>query len=68
MKKAYALTKLLEHGPMQRDEILECTGWTYKQVERAIGDCTKSGLVRRIRKNGFAKWFYATIGFEFVNA
>jgi hypothetical protein len=27
MKKTYAMRRLLEHGPMTMDEIVDCTRW-----------------------------------------
>jgi DNA-binding IclR family transcriptional regulator len=36
MTRSYALLKLLEHGPLSRQEIIEITGWTQAQVHSVL--------------------------------
>ena len=36
MTRSHALLKLLEHGPLNRREIVEITGWTEKQVHSVL--------------------------------
>ena len=36
MTRSYALLKLLEHGPLSRQEIIEITGWTKTQVHSVL--------------------------------
>lgn len=54
MSKTYALKRLLEHGPMRFAEIVECTGWEYRQVEVALLALLQS---RRIKcRKDFHRW------------
>jgi hypothetical protein len=52
MTKTYALRRLLEHGPMTRPEIVECTSWTSRTVGDALGRCLRSGYVARCGFDG----------------
>lgn len=36
MTRAYALTRLLEHGPLSFAEMVEITGWTLPTVDSTI--------------------------------
>lgn len=47
MTRNYALTRLLEHGPMTRAQLIECTRWSDKHVDMALGACLAHRLVRR---------------------
>ena len=48
MTKSYALRKLLEHGPMTRGQLIECTRWTANQVRWALSECIAKREVRRV--------------------
>ena len=48
MTRTYALRKLLEHGPMTRREITECTGWTRDVVNHALRALMDSAAVRAL--------------------
>lgn len=50
MTKTYALKRLLEHGQMTRPEIVDCTGWTTSQVDRALQHLHQHKLIRRRQK------------------
>jgi hypothetical protein len=52
MTKTHALRRLLEHGPMTRPEIVECTRWTSGAVGNALGRCLRSGYVVRYGFDG----------------
>lgn len=52
MTRTYALRRLLEHGPMNRDELLQCTRWTGRQLSRALECVQATGLVVRLRVQG----------------
>lgn len=49
MTHAYALRKLLEHGPMTSRAIIECTGWPRSSLFGAIEVCMRAGEVCRVR-------------------
>lgn len=47
MTKTYALKRLLEHGPMTRSQLVECTRWPAKHVDSALSACIAQRVVRR---------------------
>lgn len=47
MTKAYALRRLLEHGPMTRSEIVDCTGWSRNSVAAALNSLRAQKLLRK---------------------
>lgn len=53
MTRTYALKRLLEHGELTSKEMLEITGWTYKQVWATIQSLQKTHIVRKYPK---LKW------------
>lgn len=59
MTKTYCLKRLLEHGPMTIPEMVECTRWEDRQVQRALDHLRKHGLVRvasRLHGTRFMRW------------
>lgn len=50
MTRTYALTQLLKHGAMTREDMIECTGWTCRQVDSALGLCKADNRVVRVGK------------------
>lgn len=52
MTKTYALKRLLEHGPMTPGEIKTCTRWPGRQVEHALEELRRTGLVRAVQRSG----------------
>ena len=48
MTKCYALKRLLEHGPMTPGEMIRCTLWQKRQVQRALDQLKRCGLVRQV--------------------
>lgn len=51
MTRTYALKRLLEHGAMTPAEIVRCTRWEIRQVQSALCELKKCGLVRRVRRH-----------------
>lgn len=52
MTKSYALKRLLEHGALKRQEIVEITGWTKAQVHSVLQYLAEIHAIKR--ENG--KW------------
>ena len=51
MTRAYALTKLLEHGPLSTAEIITITGWPPRAVYKTVGHLSAYGrIVKQNRK------------------
>ena len=46
MTKTYALKRLLEHGPMSVHDMVICTGWDRRTVDRALEHLKSHRLVR----------------------
>ena len=51
MTRTYALRKLLEHGPLYRQEIRVITGWGKDQVEHAIDDLMDDKTIKTVPDN-----------------
>lgn len=47
MTRAYALTKLLEHGPLTAAEIIVITGWPAHEARRTIDHLASRGRIER---------------------
>jgi len=62
MKRTYAVKRLLEHGPMTRPELLDCTRWSGRQLSHTLDHVVRVGVVRRVRVPGrcvrSAAWVY----------
>lgn len=52
MTKAYALLRLLEHGPLLRHELNEITGWHRPTLANTLCSLTSEGRIRRFREPG----------------
>jgi transcriptional antiterminator len=50
MTKKYALQKLLEHGPLTRQELREITGWTDREIHYTLAYCSREGKIVKNRK------------------
>jgi hypothetical protein len=46
MTKTYALKRLLEHGPMNVPEMVACTGWGRRTVEKTLDNLKAHQLIR----------------------
>lgn len=51
MTRAYALKRLLEHGPMTPIEIAECTRWKIQQVHSVLVSLLTADLIKRSGKH-----------------
>lgn len=49
MTRTYAIKRLLEHGPMNRAELLDCTRWGCRDLTRALQQVLSTGVVVRRR-------------------
>ena len=47
MTRTYALKRLLEHGPMTTDEIIEVTGWGKNATVYSLKHLRRYGLIRK---------------------
>lgn len=52
MTRSYALTKLLEHGALTRQELREITGWTDKQLISVLTYLSAFGKIESVNR----KW------------
>jgi predicted transcriptional regulator len=50
MSRSYALKKLLEHGPLTRQEIVEITDWKAKQVHFTLAYLAQTGAIVKQEK------------------
>ena len=50
MTRTHALKKLLEHGPLTRQEIIEMTGWKAKQVHFTLSYLAEIGAIVKQEK------------------
>lgn len=52
MTKAYALLRLLEHGPLLRGELNDITGWHRPTLANTLWALRCEGRIRRYREEG----------------
>lgn len=52
MTRTYALLKLLELGPLNKQELREITGWTERQLHVTLAYCSREDKIVRNKK----KW------------
>jgi DNA-binding IclR family transcriptional regulator len=50
MTRSYALLRLLEHGPLNRREIVEISGWTETQVHSVLQYLADLGKIAKDKK------------------
>jgi hypothetical protein len=50
MTRTYAMMKLLEHGGLTRQELLEITGWTSRQVHSTLAHLSENEKIRKDKK------------------
>lgn len=55
MPRTYAAKRLLEHGPLTFAEMLEITGWNFKQVDHTLQTLIKQGIAVRAGRAGRTK-------------
>lgn len=52
MTRTYAMLKLLEHGPLTRDELRTITGWTERQLHVTLAHLSSTNKIFSAKK----KW------------
>ncbi len=52
MTKTHALLKLLEHGPLTRQEMREITLWTDRQIHSTLQYLSREDRIRPVGKKG----------------
>jgi hypothetical protein len=50
MTRTHIVTQLLRHGAMTRPDMLDCLGWTERQMDGALQSCLKDRRVVRVGK------------------
>jgi DNA-binding MarR family transcriptional regulator len=50
MTRTHALKRLLEHGPMDRRDLIDITGWKPRQLESALDELMYAGIVLAVGK------------------
>lgn len=61
MTRVYCLGRLLELGPLDRDEILSITGWNYNQVRGTLVRLMDAGIVESYRILGKKRRLYLRV-------
>lgn len=50
MTRSYAMLKLLEHGGLTRQELIEITGWTWRQVHSVLAHLSTNEKIVKDKK------------------
>lgn len=58
MNRPYAMTRLLEHGPLSRSEVREITGWTEKAVDDNLRLLANRNRIERFIEAGRHQFIY----------
>lgn len=58
MTRTYAAKRLLEHGGLNMAELVQITGWTYRQVEKTVQMLKAQGIVCTTLALGVRKSIY----------
>ena len=58
MTRAYALTRLLEHGPLTFAEMVEITGWTLPTVDSTIRRLMRKKIIAPGSISPCTRWVY----------
>lgn len=61
MPKTYAAKRLLEHGPLSFAEMLEITGWKYRQLDGAVRSMLKTQVIRAVHVPGCHRSVYELV-------
>ena len=54
--KSYAMLELLNHGPLTRQELIEITGWTAKQVKNILSHLLDRGQIKSEGRKWHLQW------------
>jgi hypothetical protein len=58
MTRAYALQRLLQHGPMTRRELVDVTGWGERGADKAIRQAVSDGRIAPASERGCNRRMY----------
>ena len=58
MTRTYAAKRLLEHGGLSMSDLVQITGWTYRQTERTIDALKSQGIVNSTLALGVRRPIY----------
>jgi len=50
MTRSYAMLKLLEHGGLTRQELIDITGWTWRQVHSVLAHLSTNEKIVKNKK------------------
>ena len=50
MTRSYAMLKLLEHGGLTHQELIDITGWTWRQVHSVLAHLAFNEKIRKDKK------------------
>ena len=50
MTRTYAMLKLLEHGGLTRKELIDITGWTWRQVHSVLAHLSTNEKIVKDKK------------------
>ena len=50
MTRTYAMMKLLEHGGLTRQELIDITGWTWRQVHSGLAHLSTNEKIVKDKK------------------
>ena len=50
MTRSYAMLKLLEHGGLTRQELIDITGWTWRQVHSVLAHLSTNEKIVKDKK------------------
>ena len=56
LTKSYAMLELLNHGPLTRQELIEITGWTAKQVKNILSHLLDRGQIKSEGRKWHLQW------------
>ena len=56
MTRSYAMLELLNHGALTRQELIEITGWTPKQVKNTLSHLLDKGQIRNEKRKWHLQW------------
>jgi transcription initiation factor IIE alpha subunit len=56
MTRSYAMLELLNHGALTRQELIEITGWTPKQVKNILSHLLDRGQIKSEKRKWHLQW------------
>lgn len=58
MTRTYALQRLLQHGELRRGDLIRVTGWSERDLDKALTWAVGSGKVERAVQKGCPRFVY----------